>query len=78
MIFQLLFAQNNFAAQSNILGTGVVTDEIRPHEKGRVKFRATWWDARCEAEIVLAPGTAVHIVRKDVITLIVVPAEDQD
>ncbi|MGF1492569.1 MAG: NfeD family protein [Microcoleaceae cyanobacterium] len=60
--------------QSQILGEGIVDEEIRPCEKGRVKFRATWWDARCEAEVTLAPGTPVYVVRKEIITLYVVPA----
>ncbi|MGL5082332.1 MAG: NfeD family protein [Microcoleaceae cyanobacterium] len=77
MIFQLLFARKNLATQPQVLGVGIVDEEIRPREKGRVKFRATWWDARCEADIVLPQGTPVQIVRKEIITLFVVPIENR-
>ncbi len=57
-----------------ILGEGIVSEEIPPYRQGRVKFQATWWNARCEENVRLIPGTVVHIVKKENITLFVVPA----
>lgn len=57
-----------------ILGEGIVSEEIKPYRQGRVKFRGTWWNARCLTNTTVKPGTVVEIVKKENITLFVVPA----
>jgi membrane protein implicated in regulation of membrane protease activity len=57
-----------------IIGEGIVSEEIPPYRQGRVKFRGTWWNARCITNTTVRPGTIVHIVKKENITLFVVPA----
>ena len=52
-------------------GEAIVSDEIKPDQKGRVSFRGSWWPARCEQEIVLLPGDMVEVVGIQDITLLV-------
>ncbi len=75
MFFQLNCPQEPHHSQSPILGEGIVCEEIKPYHKGRVRFKATSWDARCDQELTLAPGTPVRVVKKENITLFVIPAE---
>ena len=52
----------------------VVTETIvGPHQKGRVRFRGSWWSARCLEEAVIMAGEAVVVVGISQITLIVEP-----
>jgi len=48
---------------------GVVTEQISPEKKGRIEFRGSTWSA--EAYETIAVGTAVEIVDKNNITLVV-------
>lgn len=57
-----------------VIGEGIVSEEIQPCRQGRVRFQGTWWNARSDADTPLTPGTVVHIVKKENITLFVVPA----
>lgn len=56
-------------------GEAVVDEEIRPHQRGRVYFRSSWWFARCDRELCLAPGERVEVVglETDDLTLLVLP-----
>jgi hypothetical protein len=56
-------------------GEAVVDEEIRPEQKGRVQFRSSWWFARCEQDITLAPGERVEVLGllSDTLTLLVSP-----
>lgn len=56
-------------------GEAVVDEEIRPEERGRVRFRSSWWFARCDRDIVLPPDTRVQVIglEKETMTLLVVP-----
>jgi membrane protein implicated in regulation of membrane protease activity len=54
-------------------GEAVVSVEIRPHCKGRVRFKGTWWPARCDQSVVLMPGETVNVVGIEAITLVVEP-----
>lgn len=46
---------------------------IEPNEAGRVKFRGTYWNARCLQPVSLAVGTKVKVTEIVKITLIVEP-----
>lgn len=56
-------------------GEAVVDEEIRPEERGRVHFRSSWWFARCNSDITLAPGARVEVIGLETenMTLLVVP-----
>lgn len=49
----------------------VVTKEIKAKTAGKVEFRGSYWDA--EADAAISEGTAVEIIDKKNITLIVKP-----
>ncbi|NEP10130.1 MAG: NfeD family protein [Symploca sp. SIO2C1] len=51
----------------------IVDEEIRPNQTGRVRFRDSWWPARCEQPIILTPGERVYVVGRFNITLLVKP-----
>gem|GEM_PF-558116 len=85
-LFRLPFAANSpspTSASSGTLainrgcrqftGSAIVDEEIRPHQKGYVRFRAGWWLAQCDREIVLPPGEIVEVIGIREITLIVRP-----
>lgn len=46
---------------------------IEPNEAGRVKFRGSYWNARCLQPVHLAAGTKVKVTGIAQITLIVEP-----
>lgn len=52
---------------------GIVTRGIEPQQPGRVKYRATWWNAVCPIDVKLPAGTEVRIIGTVHITLIVEP-----
>ncbi|MDY6784636.1 MAG: NfeD family protein [Cyanobacteriota bacterium] len=56
-------------------GEAVVDEEIRPQQRGRVEFRSSWWFARCQQDIILAPGERVKVIGllSDSLTLLVEP-----
>jgi membrane protein implicated in regulation of membrane protease activity len=55
----------------NFMNEALVTQRIAPGKTGRVKYRATWWPARCLQGITLEPGTLVYVVDRENITLYV-------
>ncbi|MDY6786375.1 MAG: NfeD family protein [Cyanobacteriota bacterium] len=52
-------------------GEAVVDEEIQPHRVGRVRFRGSYWNARCSDRITFVPGETVMVVGRDNITLLV-------
>ncbi|MBZ8179934.1 hypothetical protein G3T18_07465 [Oscillatoria salina IIICB1] len=62
---------------SNCQGKAVVEREIRPEQKGRVRFRGSWWPARCDEEIIICSGEIVEVVGRCNITLVVQPLGKQ-
>jgi len=58
---------------NDIKGEATVIDTISPGRKGGVKFRGTWWSARCPQAIALDPGTFVRVVGRQGIALLVEP-----
>lgn len=54
-------------------GEGIVDEAIHPHRKGRVRFRGSWWFAKCEDNLTIAPGEMVEVLGVQDITLIVKP-----
>lgn len=51
----------------------IVDETIYPYQSGRVYYQSSWWPARCEQEIILAPGDMVDVVGIHNITLLVAP-----
>jgi hypothetical protein len=51
----------------------VVTMTIRPGKTGQVQFQGSWWNARCNLDITLAPGQIVYIIDRQDNTLYVEP-----
>jgi membrane protein implicated in regulation of membrane protease activity len=43
-------------------GQAIVDDAIAPHQIGRVRFRGSYWNARCDRAIAFSPGDAVKVV----------------
>lgn len=56
-------------------GEATVDEEILPQRRGRVQFRSSWWFARCEQDITIAPGERVEVIGllSDSLTLLVSP-----
>lgn len=57
-------------------GVGEVVKLITPNERGRVKFRASFWPARLHPDAdpnSLSPKQSVVVVGRDGITLLVTP-----
>ncbi len=52
-------------------GIAIVEEAICPGVVGRVKFRGSWWPARCDQNAVLFPGGVVQVVGIQNITLLV-------
>ncbi|MBD2075886.1 NfeD family protein [Phormidium sp. FACHB-592] len=49
----------------------IVTATISPQKAGRVKFKGSWWSARCEQNIMLQPGEIVYVTGIYNLTLLV-------
>lgn len=54
-------------------GQATVEQAIQPDKPGRVKFKASWWSARCLEKITIPVGELVDIVGVQGITLLVEP-----
>lgn len=64
------------AEQASLIGLhgqAIVEQPIQPGKPGRVKFKASWWSARCLEPITIPAGEMVDIVAVQGITLIVEP-----
>ncbi|MBE9181124.1 NfeD family protein [Oculatella sp. LEGE 06141] len=64
---------STFRHPSDLDSEAVVDQLIQPGKPGRVKFQASWWPARCDDGVTLAPNTIVHVVGRQNITLLVRP-----
>ncbi|MEM9542477.1 MAG: NfeD family protein [Cyanobacteria bacterium P01_E01_bin.42] len=52
----------------------IVTSEISPYRIGQVRYRASWWRARCDLNVTLSEGEIVRVVGySDSIVLLVEP-----
>jgi membrane protein implicated in regulation of membrane protease activity len=51
----------------------IVTQTIRPQERGRVQFAGSDWFGACHSPVLLLPGTPVRVTSISNITLIVEP-----
>lgn len=52
----------------------IVDETIHPYRSGRVRFRGSWWNARCEQAITINPEEIVYVIGMTGITLLVKPA----
>lgn len=43
----------------------VVVADIKPLQKGRIKYQATYWFGRCEDPVTLPKGTMVKVIRRE-------------
>lgn len=57
--------QNTSKRKKEFPGEGIVSEEIRPHRKGRVYFRGTWWFAKCQDNVTLLPDEQVEVLGID-------------
>lgn len=51
----------------------VVDEEIQPNHRGRVRYKGSYWPARCPQGITLEEGATCSVVNIEGITLIVLP-----
>ncbi len=58
---------------SHSLGQAIVEQTLHPGRSGRVKFKASWWSARCLEEVTIPVGEWVDVVGVQGITLLVEP-----
>ncbi len=56
--------------------TGVVTEDIRPPARGRVKYGGSFWQA--EAEEMISTGTVVNIIEQNNLLVKVEPVERRE
>ena len=52
-------------------GNSIVTEQICPDRRGRVKFRGSWWFAQCVTGINVSPGVRVNVIGRNEMTLLV-------
>jgi tetratricopeptide (TPR) repeat protein len=55
-------------------GQGIVDQPIYPQQRGRIQFQGSWWYARCDQAVAIAPGEVVEVLGVRNTTLIVEPA----
>lgn len=49
----------------------IVTKTIYPHRSGQVKFKGSWWTAKCKQAVTLSPDEIVYVVERQNLTLLV-------
>ena len=52
-------------------GVAIVHENISPGQKGRVRFKASWWKALSDENCIIPPGTRVEVIKREKLTLIV-------
>ena len=60
---------------NELKGEATVDMVIQPGTTGYVRFQGSWWPARCEQQITIAPGEVVNVVGHENITLLVEPVQ---
>jgi tetratricopeptide (TPR) repeat protein len=73
-VFQTRQSETHEAGSGYFNGQAIVDQIIQPEKAGRVRFRSSYWSARCDQPIAIAPGEVVDVVGLDRITLKVEPA----
>lgn len=58
---------------SHLEKEAIVEQIIQPGKTGQVRYRGSWWLARCEQEIKLEPGEIVWVISRQNLTLLVMP-----
>ncbi|QZZ18561.1 NfeD family protein [Leptothermofonsia sichuanensis E412] len=53
----------------------IVTQSINPGRTGQVKFKGSWWNARCGQDFTLVEGQVVDVVDRRGNTLYVEPVQ---
>ncbi|NJL48920.1 MAG: hypothetical protein HC929_17435 [Leptolyngbyaceae cyanobacterium SM2_5_2] len=54
--------QANFRQLTSL---AVVVSDIKPFQKGRIQYQATYWFGRCEDNVTLVAGMPVEVVRRE-------------
>ena len=50
-----------------------VVERICPHQRGRVRYRGSYWYARTEQDVCILPMTKVLVIGRENLTLLVKP-----
>ncbi len=53
------------ASLHELTALAVVVSDIKPFQKGRIQYQATYWFGRCEDQITLAAGMPVEVIRRE-------------
>lgn len=53
----------------------VVRNIVQPGRLWRVAFEGTYWNARCNHEVMLKPGDVVYVTGRQGITLLIEPKQ---
>jgi len=69
--------QSAGASPNDVANLAIVSDDILPHQTGRVSFQSSWWPALCQQKIRILAGTTVRVIGRSNITLIVEPILNQ-
>lgn len=71
-LFQNTFSKDPETLEEDFAGRkALVVEDINPPEAGKVELHGTYWNA--EADVAIAKGSTVKIIRKDNLTLRVTP-----
>lgn len=63
--------------ENSLAERAIVDAPIMPLGTGRVRYRGSWWSARCGQAVTLSPGDVVRVVGRQNITLLVEPLHVQ-
>lgn len=70
---QNLLNQKRDVESDAFRGLATVYESIHPNQKGRIRFRASWWQALSDINCTIPPGTQVEVIKRENLTLIVRP-----